>query len=384
MRRRWFGCVTGFVVDADNDDRAQGWDRHLDAKRRAGAPRASLSAGASSPSSRTGSAGASIKISQTSDACSGSTTSHSLHRDNTCAGCHSPTNGFGDTQSIAIGVDNNGLVGPNRTGPRNQRRSPMVINTAFYPKLMWNGRFFANALDPTWSGRSVPEQLRIHVPELPRKARWAITITFCRHRRSSRRPSRSRSRALRARPEPIGCPISIFDDGHGLPLARSRTVRDSGTSRSGRQVLEILNATPGYRLAFGKVFPEVDAGAPITFDHFAPRDRRVRVHARLCRRADRPVRARARERDDRRREARRAGVLRRRQVRHVSRREGQVERDVQRLPELRRRHPADRASSSASAASNMIYDGPGANEDFGAMQISGDTVRPVTSSARRR
>ncbi len=70
---------------------------------------------------------------------------HSLHRDNTCAGCHSPSNGFGDTQSIAIGVDNNGLVGPNRAGPRNQRRSPLVINTAFYPKLMWNGRFFANA-----------------------------------------------------------------------------------------------------------------------------------------------------------------------------------------------------------------------------------------------
>ena len=70
---------------------------------------------------------------------------HSLHRDNTCAGCHSPTNGFGDTQSIAIGVDNNLLVGPNRVGPRNQRRSPLVVNTAFYPKLMWNGRFFANA-----------------------------------------------------------------------------------------------------------------------------------------------------------------------------------------------------------------------------------------------
>src|ERR1700704_6502513 len=24
---------------------------------------------------------------------------HSLHQDNTCAGCHSPSNGFGDTQS---------------------------------------------------------------------------------------------------------------------------------------------------------------------------------------------------------------------------------------------------------------------------------------------
>src|SRR5438309_4267088 len=67
-----------------------------------------------------------------------------LHSDNTCGGCHSPTNGFGDTQSIAIGVDNNNLVGPNRAGPRNQRRSPLMVNTAFYPKLMWNGRFSAN------------------------------------------------------------------------------------------------------------------------------------------------------------------------------------------------------------------------------------------------
>jgi cytochrome c peroxidase len=49
---------------------------------------------------------------------------HSLHRDNTCGGCHSPTNGFGDSQVMAIGVQNNNLVGPHRSGPRNQRRTP--------------------------------------------------------------------------------------------------------------------------------------------------------------------------------------------------------------------------------------------------------------------
>ena len=37
-----------------------------------------------------------------------------LHSDNTCGGCHSPTNGFGDTQSIAIGIQNNSLVGTRR------------------------------------------------------------------------------------------------------------------------------------------------------------------------------------------------------------------------------------------------------------------------------
>ncbi len=35
-----------------------------------------------------------------------------LNNDNNCSGCHAPTNGFGDTQSIAIGIDNNGIVGP--------------------------------------------------------------------------------------------------------------------------------------------------------------------------------------------------------------------------------------------------------------------------------
>ena len=62
----------------------------------------------------------------------------SLHDDNACAGCHSPTNGFGDTQSIAIGIQNNNLVGPNRQGPRNQRRTPMFANAVFLPGLMWN------------------------------------------------------------------------------------------------------------------------------------------------------------------------------------------------------------------------------------------------------
>src|SRR5258707_5757505 len=75
-----------------------------------------------------------------------------LNNDNTCAGCHSPTNAFGDTQSIAIGIENNGIVGPHRLGPRNQRRTPMAINTAFFPNLMWNSRFAALSGDPFDNG----------------------------------------------------------------------------------------------------------------------------------------------------------------------------------------------------------------------------------------
>jgi hypothetical protein len=55
---------------------------------------------------------------------------------------------MGDTQSIAIGVQNNNLVGPDRAGPRNQRRTPGAVNVAFYPKLMWNGRFESLSGDP--------------------------------------------------------------------------------------------------------------------------------------------------------------------------------------------------------------------------------------------
>jgi len=72
----------------------------------------------------------------------------SLANDNSCAGCHAPQNAFGDSQSIAIGVAANNTVGPSRKGPRNQRRTPSIINTAFYPKLMWNGRFAAVSGDP--------------------------------------------------------------------------------------------------------------------------------------------------------------------------------------------------------------------------------------------
>ena len=71
-----------------------------------------------------------------------------IHEDNSCAGCHAPMNGFGDTQSIAIGVGNNGVVGPNRRGARNQRKAPIVINSGFYPKLMLNGRFQSLSGDP--------------------------------------------------------------------------------------------------------------------------------------------------------------------------------------------------------------------------------------------
>ncbi len=83
----------------------------------------------------------------------------SLTRDNSCSGCHGPNVSFNDSQPIAIGIGNNGVVGPGRMGPRNLRRAPTVINAAFFPKLMWDSRFKSHSLDPfdNSSGFEFPE-----------------------------------------------------------------------------------------------------------------------------------------------------------------------------------------------------------------------------------
>jgi cytochrome c peroxidase len=158
-----------------------------------------------------------------------------LNDDNTCAGCHSPTAGFGDTQSIAIGIENNGIVGPNRSGPRNMRRTPTVINTAFYPALMWNSRFAALSDDPfnNQSGFQFPDPEGMSLSYLPH---LLVAQAFI--------PPTERT-------EVVG--FEFEGDNH---VIRS-------------EVLKRLNSLPAYRDLFGVVYPEVAAGAPITFDLFA-------------------------------------------------------------------------------------------------------------------
>ncbi len=157
-----------------------------------------------------------------------------LNDDNTCAGCHSPTNGFGDTQSIAIGIENNGVVGPHRTGPRNMRRTPMAINTAFYPKLMWNSRFLSLSGDPfdNSAGFQFPSPEGLSLSNQPH---LLVAQAFI--------PPTERTEAA----------------GFDFP-------GDNDAIRA--EVLNRLNNSQAYRKLFGKSFPEVKAGAPITFDMF--------------------------------------------------------------------------------------------------------------------
>jgi cytochrome c peroxidase len=220
---------------------------------------------------------------------------HGLNGDNTCGGCHSPTNGFGDTQPIAIGIDNNRVVGPDRSGPRNQRRTPMAINAAFYPTLMWNSRFFARSGDPFDNSRGfvfpAPEGTTLsHLPNL------LTAQAFI--------PPTERTEAA----------------GFHFP---------GGNEDIRGEVVRRLNASAGYRQLFARVFPEVRAGHPIVFDHFGRAIAEFELTLRVRGRTDRSLRARRAERIDRIREAGRRPLLRPRGLREVSRRGRAVERDVQ-------------------------------------------------------
>jgi cytochrome c peroxidase len=78
-----------------------------------------------------------------------------------CGTCHHAAFQFSDARNIARGVfcdltadhtkiichdaptpgEDGNVAGPDRTSPLNSRNSPLLINTALFPKQMWNGRF---------------------------------------------------------------------------------------------------------------------------------------------------------------------------------------------------------------------------------------------------
>jgi cytochrome c peroxidase len=258
-----------------------------------------------------------------------------LNNDNTCAGCHSPTNAFGDTQSIAIGIENNGIVGPHRIGPRNQRRAPIVINNAFYPNLMWNSRFASLSNDPFDNSAGfqfpLPEGLSLsYLPQL------LVAQAFI--------------------PPTERVEVAGFD----FP-------GDNNDIRG--EVLRRLNSIAEYRRLFGKSFPEVKNGAPIDFDMFGKAIAEFEFTLTF---ADAPIDRFARGQSwaltrDQKKGALlffgRAGCV----VCHaVSGESNEMFSDFKQhvigIPQI------------FPAVSNVVFDGPGKNEDFGLEQI---TLNPL-------
>lgn len=255
-----------------------------------------------------------------------------LNDDNSCGGCHSPTNGFGDTQPIAIGIDNNNIVGPGRTGPRNQRRSPMVLNTAFYPALMWNSRFHAPSGNPfDNSGGFV-----FPAPE-------GTTLSYLPHLLTAQAfiPPTERVEAA----------------GFHFP-GNNDDIR--------REVLRRLNDDPNYRKLFGRVFPKIRKGALITFDDVG---RAIAEFEFTLTFANAPIDRFARGAHKAMTESQkrgavlffgRAGCV---NCHTVSGQSNEMFSDF-------KQHVAAIPQVFPSF-SNMIYDGPAANEDFGLAQVTG-------------
>lgn len=256
-----------------------------------------------------------------------------LNNDNTCAGCHSPTHGFGDTQSIAIGIQNNGIVGPNRTGPRNMRRAPMVINNAFFPRLMLNSRFVALSGNPfdNSAGFSFPSPEAMSLSSQPHLLTAQAFI-----------PPTERTE------------VAGFD-----------FVGDNDAIRA--EVIERLNGIEEYRKLFGKTFPEVQDGGSITYDMFA---RAIAEFEFSLTFADAPIDRFARGQrnaltDDEKRGALLFfGTARCSACHAVAGQSNEMFSDFQDhvigVPQI------------APQVTNNAFDGPGANEDFGKEQVTGD------------
>ncbi len=256
-----------------------------------------------------------------------------LNNDNNCSGCHSPTNGFGDTQSIAIGVDNNGIVGPHRTGPRNQRRTPMAGNTAFFPNLMWNSRFASLSNSPfdNSAGFLFPP------PE-------GLTLSYQPH---------------------LLVAQAFIPPTERVEVAGFSFPGDNFDIRN--EVLRRINNVSEYRKRFGKIFPAVRAGGPITFDMFGSAIAEFEFTLVF---ADAPIDRFARGQQNALTDEQKRGALlffgtaRCAECHKVSDESNEMFSDFTQhvigVPQI------------APVAGNVTFDGPGQNEDFGLEQITGN------------
>jgi len=256
-----------------------------------------------------------------------------LNNDNSCAGCHSPTAGFGDTQSIAIGIDSNEVVGPHRVGPRNMRRAPMVINSVFFPRLMWNSRFAALSGDPFDNSAD----FQFPLPE---------------------------GRTLSGQPHLLVAQAFIPPTERN-EVAGFDFVGSNDDIRA--EVINRLNATPAYRKLFARSFPAVKAGAPITYEMFA---RAIAEFEFTLTFANAPIDRYARGELDALTVQEKQGALlffgaARCSVCHsVAGQSNEMFSDFQEhvigVPQI------------APSLTNAPFDGPGLNEDFGLEQITGN------------
>ncbi|HSE27115.1 MAG TPA: cytochrome c peroxidase, partial [Gemmatimonadales bacterium] len=165
-------------------------------------------------------------------------------------------------------------------------RSPMLVNIAFVPRLMWDGRFSAPSGDPFDNSQGfafpmpegetafpanhpgIPHLLvaQAHIPptELPEMAGFTGTsaqpaVSFV-GKQLLRRSLFSGGRGAGA----MLTSTDLFDDGHGQAVPapdengfRNAQIRDAVTAN--------INAIAEYRERFGALYQSVADGGPITY-----------------------------------------------------------------------------------------------------------------------
>jgi cytochrome c peroxidase len=293
-----------------------------------------------------------------------------LHDDNTCAGCHAPNAAFGDTQSIAIGIQNNRIVGPGRKGPRNQRRTPSVLNTAFFPKLMWNARFSAPSGDPFDNSRGFSFPLPEGTTKFPANDPQMRHLLIAQaHLPVTELNEAAGFTGTRGAIDPR---FDQFDDGLGskLPAPDASGFRNEPIRQA---VVKRLNATPAYVSLFGTAFPEVRQGAPISEVMFA---RAIAEFEFTLVRANAPVDRFARGQIDAMDASEKRGALlffgkaNCVTCHAVTGSANEMFSDftnrVAAVPQI--------APRFGAGLGDTIFDGPGEDEDFGMEQISGNAA----------
>src|SRR5437867_4728430 len=141
----------------------------------------------------------------------------------------------------------------------------MVIDTAFYPALMWNGRFFAPSGDPFNNSLGFtcppPEGTTRFPPFDPINTHLLIA-------QGQLPPTEQVEVAGFTGTAPNADPrFDQFDDGKGsqVPPPDASGFRNEPIRQA---VLRRLNGTPAYRNLFGALFPSVASGGPIDFSMF--------------------------------------------------------------------------------------------------------------------
>lgn len=279
---------------------------------------------------------------------------------NPCAGCHDPAFGFGDSQVIAIGVDSNGISGPSRSGPRNQRRAPFSANAVFYPKLMWTPRFIALSGDPFDNSQGFL---------FPDAAGGLITSvqTLLMAQGSAAPTELVEMAGFTGTTEAIGGDFAQFDDGHG------EAIPDPSHDPIQVQVNKRIGEVAAYRKLFGDVF---NNGKAIKKDGVTTDMRRMAIgeFQASLKAADAPIDQFARGDRGAMTDAQKRGALlffgkaKCVDCHAVGGESNEMFSDFkhhrigapQVFPEF------------GVGTSNMIYDGPGQNEDFGFEQTEGN------------